>query len=252
MGLLGTLKHKIFVGSRTSGVFRSAAEARRHIPPRRKIGFDHGEAADLYPWLMDYTKISDFAVLFYFNKLLQPGMRVFDFGGNIGVLYYSFQKHWKLPEHLTWTVCDMPAIVAAGRKRAAEREAPGLEFTTDFRDAANADVLLTSGTLQCVEDDFAPMLKSLGAAKPPHVLINRVPMWNRPELVSLQDLGPVIYPYRIFDRSQFLGSLEATGYTVRDKWECPEKSISIRFRPWIRITGFDGYYLSLHPVAAQP
>jgi hypothetical protein len=26
----------------------------------------------------------------------------------------------------------------------------------------------------------------------------------------------------------------------------PEKSISIRFRPWIKIQGFDGYHLALN------
>ncbi len=250
MGLVQNLKHKIFVGSRTSGVYHSVSEARLHIPAGRKIGYDHEESADLYPWLMDYTKISDFAVLFYFNKLLRPGMRIFDFGGNIGVLYYSLQKHWKLPKGVTWTVCDVPAVVKAGRARAAQHDTPGLEFTSDFREAAGADVLLTSGTLQCVEGDFAPMLESLGSAKPQHVLINRVPMWNRPELVSLQDLGPVVYPYRVFERSRFLDSLETAGYTVEDKWDCPEKSISIRFHPWIRINGFDGYYLTLKKAAA--
>jgi putative methyltransferase (TIGR04325 family) len=246
MALLATLKHKLFVGSRTSGVYCSVAEALRHVRPGRKVGYDHEEAADLYPWLMDYTKISDFAILFYFNKLLRPGMRIFDFGGNIGVLYYAFQKRWRLPENVTWTVCDVPAVVRAGIARAAERTTPGLEFTSDFREAANADVLLTSGTLQCVEEDFAPMLEGLGAARPRHLLINRVPMWDRPELVSLQDLGPVVYPYRVFERSRFLSSLATAGYGVQDQWECPEKSISIRFRPWIRIQGFDGYYLTLN------
>ena len=244
MGLLSNLKHKLLVGSRTRGVYRSVAEAHRAIPAHRKVGYNHPESANLYPWLVDHTKISDFAILFYFNKLLKPGMRVFDFGGNIGNLYYSFQKRWQLPQDITWVVCEVPAVAQAGRAHAAGRHSPGLEFTSDFKQAAAADILLTSGTLQCVEDDFGPMLEGLGAGRPEHLFINRVPMWDRPELVSLQDLGPVVYPYRIFERSRFLDSMAKAGYSVEDRWECSERTISIHFRPWIRINGFDGYYLS--------
>lgn len=243
MNLLQTLKHKILVGSRTRGVYRSVAEARAAIPAHRKVGYDHKEAENMYPWLLNYTKISDFAVLFYFKELLKPGMRIFDFGGNVGVLYYAFQKRWQLPRGATWTVCDVPAVAAAGRRYAAERESRGLKFTSDFSEAAGADILLTSGTLQCVEEDFGPMLDSLGDDRPQHILINRVPMWDKPEMVSIQDAGPIVYPYRIFERARFLASMKQAGYLVRDHWTCSERTIRIRFRPWIRINGFDGYYL---------
>lgn len=251
MGLLQHLHHKIFVGSRTSGVYANVAEAKQHIPQGRKVGYNHDEAAELYTWLTESTKISDFAILFYFSQLLRPGMRVFDFGGNIGVLYYAFRRRWTLPENVIWTVCDVPAVVEAGRRYAAQHDSPGLSFTSRTSDAAGADVLLTSGTLQCVEDEFSVLLARIGEGRPEHLLINRVPMWDRPELVSLQDLGPVVYPYRIFNRSRFIASMREAGYEVRDQWRCPEKQISIRFRPWMRVNAFDGYYLTRRAAEAR-
>ena len=141
-------------------------------------------------------------------------------------------------------------MVEAGRRYASEHPSAGLAFTSNFRDAAGADVLLTSGTLQVIDDDFGPMLEQLGDGRPEHLLINRVPMWDQPELVSLQDLGTIVYPYRIFERARLLASLRTAGYEVRDQWTCPEKQISIRFRPWIRIRAFDGYYLTRADTAA--
>ncbi len=245
MRVFQKLYHKVFVGSRTSGVYPDVAAARRAIPADRKVGYDHEEAANLYPWLAEHTKISDFAVLFHFAQIVRPGMRIFDFGGNIGVLYYAYGRRWKLPPDVQWIVCDVPAVVEAGRAHAALHPSPGLSFTTNFEDAAGTDVLLTSGTLQCVEDDFARMLSRLGDRKPPHLFVNRMPLWDRPAFVTLQDLGPVIYPYQVFNRAAFLTSMSAQGYSVLDQWECPEKVLSIRFRPQLRIRSFDGYYFGL-------
>jgi hypothetical protein len=39
----------------------------------------------MYPYLLEFTRISDLAALFYLSRLVTPGY-IFDFGGNSGAL----------------------------------------------------------------------------------------------------------------------------------------------------------------------
>ncbi len=240
MGLANKLFHKVFVGSGVHGVYPKFAAARAAAPKGRKLGYDNQESSNLYPYLLDFTKISDFAALFYFTQLVGPGTRIFDFGGNTGVLYYSYQRRWKLPGNVTWTVCDVPAVIEAGQELAKTRPSPGLSFTSEFADAAGSDLLLTSGTIQYVEESLPTLLTKLGRRTPKHILANRIPLWDKPAIATLQNLGPVTCPYQIFNRQEFLAGMEGAGYRVADTWECPESGISVRWHPSARLRGYTG------------
>ncbi len=240
MGLANRLHHKLFVGSGVRGVYPSFAAARAAAPKRARIGYDHQESSNLYPYLFEHTKISDFAALFHFAQLLKPGSRLFDFGGNTGVLYYAYQRRWTFPDSMTWTVCDVPAVAEAGRAIAQSRPSEGLRFTSTFAEAAGCDVLLTSGTLQYVEQPLPSLLATLGNAGPRYVLANRTPLWDRPTMATLQNIGPVTCPYQIFNRTEFLAGMACTGYRVIDTWDCPESGISVRWRPKARLRGYTG------------
>jgi hypothetical protein len=43
-------------------------------------------------------------------------------------------------------VCDLPAVIEAGREFAKTRRRDALNFTSNFEDAAGVDLLFTSGT----------------------------------------------------------------------------------------------------------
>jgi putative methyltransferase (TIGR04325 family) len=240
MGLAGKLHHKLFVGSGVRGVYSSFAEARAAVPKNSKVGYDNKESGNLYPYLLDYTKISDFAALFHFTQLVKPGSRIFDFGGNTGPLFYTYSSRWPLPPGVTWTVCDVPAVVEAGRALAKTRPSEGLAFTSRFEDAAGADLLLTSGTLQYVEENLPTLLGRLRDAQPRHVLANRTALWDKPSFATLQNLGPVICPYQVRNRAAFLFEMDAAGYRIADTWECPESGISVRWRPAYRVRPYVG------------
>jgi putative methyltransferase (TIGR04325 family) len=108
-------------------------------------------------------------VLFYLGQLAKPGYSVFDFGGNTGVLFYNYQRRWTVPPNMQWTVCDVPAVIEAGREFAKTRSSEGLSFTSKFADAAGADLLFTSGTLQYVPETLGELVAKLGDAKPRHL-----------------------------------------------------------------------------------
>ncbi|HVW76145.1 MAG TPA: methyltransferase, TIGR04325 family [Alloacidobacterium sp.] len=243
MSIWKKLKHKIFVGSPCRGVYSSLEEARKALPATAKVGYDHAESANLYPYLFEYTKISDFAALFYFTQLVTNTTRLFDFGGNVGVLYYAYQRRWPWPKGATWMVCDVKAVIEAGREVAKTKPSEGLQFTTEFADCAGADILLTSGTLQYVDEPLAKLLGALGDAAPRHLLLNRVAMWEKQPFVTLQNLGAVVCPYQVFNENELISSLQALGYRLVDSWDCPESGLSVRFRPTMRLKKYRGAYL---------
>jgi putative methyltransferase (TIGR04325 family) len=237
------LLRRIFVGSGVTGLYTSYGAALAAIPKHRKVGYDNKESSNMYPYLLDLTRISDYAALFYISQLAKPGYRIFDFGGNIGLLFYNYQRRWTPPADIQWTVCDVPAVIEAGREFANTRPSEGLGFTSNFTEAAGADLLFTSGTLQYVPETLPELLRKLGDAKPKYLLVNRTAMWNGPTFFTLQSLGAVVCPYRVQNRAEFVAGLEAEGYRVRDTWDCPESAIHVRWHLRHRIDGYAGLFL---------
>jgi hypothetical protein len=150
------------------GVYGSFDEAHRSAPTGRPTGFDVGGVAEqeILRSRVDRIFPYDYPVLFWLRPLLVPGAVVFDYGGHVGVHFYAYGRVLEFPPGLTWTVCELPAVVEAGRTLAVEREAPSLRFTGSTAEASGADVLIASGVLQYVE---SPPLGELlaGLAEPP-------------------------------------------------------------------------------------
>jgi putative methyltransferase (TIGR04325 family) len=237
------LLRRLFIGSGVTGVYPTYAAARAAVPASRRVGYDNPETSNMYPFLLELSRISDYAALFYLSRLVQPGYRIFDFGGNTGVLFYNYQRRWTMPPGVQWIVCDLPLVIEAGREFAKTRPSEGLSFTSNFEDAAGADLLITSGTLQYVPETLAELVAELDDAKPGHVLVNRTAMWDRETFFTLQSLGPVVCPYRVQNRKEFVAGMEAQGYFVKDTWECPECKINVRWHIHHRIRAYAGFLL---------
>jgi putative methyltransferase (TIGR04325 family) len=130
-------------------------------------------------------------------------------------------------------------VAEAGRQIAAEREA-NLTFTTNFADADGQDLLLASGSVQYV-GDLGEMLR--GLQRPPkHLLINRLPLYDGPRFVTLQNEGPVFCPQYIFNRDEFVNSLGTAGYELVDVWDDPVDSAVIPFH--VTVVPYQGMYLN--------
>jgi hypothetical protein len=66
--------------------------------------------------------ISDYPVLYWMNQAGND-LKVLDYGGNVGNLYYAYRNHLKA-EKLEWTVSDLPMMIEAGRTIAKEKNIP--------------------------------------------------------------------------------------------------------------------------------
>lgn len=84
--------------------------------------------------------------------------------------------------------------------------------------------------------------------KPKHVLINRVPLYDGTAFFTVRDLPPLTLVYRVFNRSEFIGSISALGYELVDSWEIVEHDCGkclIPFHPEKSVRAYSGLYFRL-------
>jgi putative methyltransferase (TIGR04325 family) len=226
------------------GVYGSYEEAARAAPTTRPLGYNHPGAAQLYRERCKHIYPSDYAPLFWLSRLFSARQchRIFDFGGHVGVSYYSYAQVLPYPQDLQWTVYDVPAVVARGREIAATEDVWGkLKFTETVADAAEADVLLAFGSLQYLQGSLGDELRGLHRT-PPHVIVNMLPVHPAKTYFTVQDIGPAFCPYRIVAEPELLQDMQRMGYARVDCWENLDKHCQIHCEPQFSLDRYHGYY----------
>lgn len=212
------------------GVYNSFAEAIAAAPPTKDIGYDHDGPASMYRQLMDRVEPSEYAVLYWLERALPKGGRVFDFGGHVGVKFYAYRSIGAIPSPVRWTVYDVPAVVRSGRELAQSRAETDLSFTDTFEDASGADVFLGLGSLQYVEDSLPQWIQRLGE-RPRTVILSSMPLVEEPRYVTLQNIGTAFCPYLVEDARAVIAGMERLGYSLRNRWKNLEKRCLIADQP---------------------
>src|SRR3954470_24047447 len=167
MGIVGgsivrAIRRKRFfrkgAGNFYAGVYRTFDEAKSSIPPRQAQGFDNQTAAGFYRERLEKVFPADYAALFWLQPLLKESTRIFDFGGHVGLHFYSWRKMLSLPASVRWIVAEVPAVCAAGTAIAKERGTSDQISFTDGGLAAcdGTDVFFSGGALQYLEPDALP------------------------------------------------------------------------------------------------
>lgn len=222
------------------GVYKTFEEARRAAPSRLGVGFDRSSLTRVYDYRMKSAMPSDYPVLFWLAKLLQPHSSVFDYGGHIGITYHCFERYLGYPPGLRWCVSDLPTIIEEGKKLASERRATGLSFTTNFEDADGFDVLLTLGSLQFIDENLWTKLARL-TRKPPRIIVSKIPLYEGPTFFTLQNTGDAVHPYRISNRTEFIDGMRSAGYRALDEWTNKEQSVHVPFKGGTTIDAYTGF-----------
>lgn len=228
------------------GVYTTYQEAANAATSALPLGYNHLAGAQMYRDRLDRVWPGDYPMMLWLERAFQNGVkRVFDLGGHVGVSYYAYQKYIAFPPGLAWQVHDVPAVMAAGRDMARERDTFGsLTFVDAFAPAACADALFTSGCLQYLQSSLADMLAAL-AQRPRWVLLNLIPLHDTLDYWTVQSIGQALCPYRIQRRSVFFADLQALGYEVLDTWQNAEKRCQVAFSPKHSIEGYVGAALKL-------
>ena len=223
------------------GVYNSFQEAADSAPATKPIGYDHPEPANMYTERTRQVYSSDYPVLFWLSSILKTSNKVFDLGGHIGVSYYAYQRYLDYPEDLQWLVCDVPEVTRSGEDFAKNKNDSRLTFTNDYNAVDGYEVLLASGSLQYIETPLAELLSTV-SKKPEHIIINLLPVHETRTFVTLQNIGTVFCPYRIFSLNELMESMSSAGYNCIDAWKNEEKSCHIPFYPDHSLDHYKGFY----------
>ena len=201
--------------------------------------------AQLHLALAGKPRASDYPVLFHLAGLVaQPNAavnRIFDLGGNTGNLFDCYDAFLKFPPEFSWTVYDLPENMRLGQQRSAERNEHRLRFTHDLDSLSDTDLLLISGSLHYFDWSLAALLETL-PRKPKFIIINRTPLTDGPETVTVQDSWPLIVPCRLLNRAQLEESLTQTGYELVDSWPAHELNLKIPCFPELSVLAYAGLF----------
>lgn len=201
------------------GVFDDFEQARKSAPQTKAVGFNSAACAQQFQERRYHVYSFDYPVLFWLRCLLRSDSKLFDLGGHVGIQFYSYSRYLQYPGGMQWKVCDLPEITKEGEALAAAEHQHALSFTNRPQDADGSDILLAAGSLQYVEAPaFAELLSKL-RHKPRHLLINKLPLYDGEQFVTLQNGGSAFHPMYVFNRGEFLNSLGSLGYSLVDSWD---------------------------------
>src|SRR5690606_26378686 len=151
-------------------------------------------------------------------------------------------KYVHYPPDLTWTIHDLPTVMAAGRTWAQSHDAEGQLSFTDFPEHADGkDVLVSTGALQYLDYTLAELLQRL-RRKPRHVLVNLTPLHPDRSFFTLQNLSIAICPYRVQSVGEFTQAVEAQGYRVVDHWSSRERHLRVPYEPGCTVDAYHGFH----------
>ncbi len=229
------------------GIYDSYEAAAASAPSTLPVGWDNAVSAGRLQHERDVIFAADYPVLFWLRGLLGDNRSVFDLRGNVGTSYFAFRRLLPYPPDLTWLVHDVPAVVQHGQALALAETAPGLRFTEDCAELAAADILLMKGSVHFLPDPIR-FLRTAGPL-PRHVLVNKVPLYERESAVTLETNGVSFCPYHLLNRQQFVSVFTDQGYRCVDTWRNYDLNCYVPFYPDHSVPYYSGYYFTRSPQA---
>jgi putative methyltransferase (TIGR04325 family) len=232
--------------SRTHGVFADFNEAWSVAGRRTHAGHDHPDAVALHLELSKELRPSDYAVLYWLCQIRSGDLRIFDFGGNAGNLYYSYSGYLhREGSNITWTVFDLPKVIDEGRRIAAERHASSLRFTSSLNDCDGADVLLVSGAFHYWEQSVRQFLEEFREL-PRHIILNRTPVRESgPAFITVQRTDSYAVPCLVRNAAEMIAEFAASDYVVVDQWKAFELALTLPLFPERSVPHYSGFYFRL-------
>jgi putative methyltransferase (TIGR04325 family) len=194
--------------------------------------------------LAESLRPSDYAALYWISRFHPRNATVFDFGGSVGNLYYSYSPHLRELGNVDWTVFDIPNVTESGRKIAAERNAAGLQFVDSVDAYGSQQILLVSGAFHYWEQDIPAFLRHFGNL-PQHIIINRSPMHEtQPSFITVQQTASCAFPCKVWNTGELIAGFAASGYRLIDRWRALELSRNLPLFPAFSVPSYSGFCFS--------
>lgn len=229
--------------SHPRGVYADFRDAWTAAGRGRHAGHDHTDSIKTHLVLADRLRSSDYTALYWISQVEQSEIRVFDFGGNIGNLFYSYLPYLSGRfGQITWKAMDLPMVCEEGRRIAKERNAMNLTFTESARDAEGCDVLLVSGSFHYWERPIPEFLDQF-QWPPPRIVVNRTPTQNDgPSFVTVQNAGAYAVPCIVRNETEMAREFARCGYRLADQWKAAELALRLPLFPSKTVRMYSGFY----------
>jgi putative methyltransferase (TIGR04325 family) len=224
--------------------FSSFDEAKACSARFINAGHEHEDDIRMHLSSSRAARESDYPIFFYLSQSAKPLRSVFDFGGNIGNLFYCYQNYLNLPQDISWKVYDLPELRQAGQNIAAERGESRLRYVDGLDELDPADLLLASGSLHYFESSLPEMLTQVKRL-PSRVIVNRTPFSNAEDLITIQDNGSFLVPCKLHNKQKFVGGMAALGYKLRGSWPVAERALYVPLHPDRSSATYFGFYFEL-------
>ena len=237
------------------GLFTSFKDARAWLPPTKE--FDSAALATEYVDVRAKKVFEyDYPVMWRLEHALLAGAKnVLDIGGSIGVHYYAYKPYIALMDCVNWEIVEVPAIATIGRNLAIQNGAKTLNFTEDLDQAIKSkahNIWISAGAIQYFEDARPDHLLDRSGARPQHILLNKLPLYDGEDFVTTQNLGSGSYaPLHVYNRRRFIDGIESLGYTLRDQWPVHERSLQLPGYPERSFPTFSGLYFEAARSSAE-
>lgn len=228
------------------GVYGTFEEAREKLP--QNPGFNLAALAPEYVNVRAKRVFEyDYPMIRWLEKAFQAGAAsVLDIGGSVGVHYYAYGKYLKMPATLSWRVVEVPEMVSIGQALADRNGATALSFSSDLVGAMSADrreVWISAGAIQYIQDAHPSALLEKCRARPRHILLNKLPLYDGEDFVTTQNIGEGSFsPLHVYNKMNFIRSVERMGYVLCDAWDVHERSMQIPCHPEHSFASFSGLY----------
>lgn len=153
-------------------------------------------------------------------------IKVVDFGGSMGSLFFQHQRYLSAFGVKNWTVIEQSTFVSLANKLPPVAD---LSYSQDLASAENSNFLLLSSVLNYLEDYESIFSKCLDLPHLKFVMIDRTAFSHSDsEWIIVQEVPEEIYkasyPCRILSESKVNSILEKRG-----------------FRPWMNWKNFDSF-----------
>lgn len=221
--------------------FPSFATAQASASKYIQAGHNHPDELRFHTASSNVLRESDYPVLFYLRSLVPELRYVFDLGGNVGNLFYAYQRALDFPSTLIWTVYDLPEKKSLGEELAAARGEVRIRFASALAEACSSDVFIASGSLHYFEEPIHTILSSLPDL-PNHVFINRTPCSSGSDLITVQDNRSYLVPCKLHSRQTLIAGMQALGYNLVSEWPVHERRLQVPTHPDFCFPTYLGFY----------
>ncbi len=234
------------------GVYKDFEEANSKLPINTKKGYNNLDSAERLLNFVEESKKQifehEYPPFFWLNNIIngcnKTNIKIFDFGGAYGWHFFKIAKYSK-NNNFSWTVYDVEEIIKIAKDKF---EGDRLKFTTNFEEVNNSDIFFSSGAIQYAEEFSLSISLSQLQAKPKHILLSRLPMQDSvKQFVTLQNASSSFNPQYVFNRKDFISSLENIGYELVDTWRGYD-SCHIPFHKNKSIQFYTGFYFKLKEI----